>query len=92
MQAMSTREGPNQFASSSIDQLQALIQRKTWGRIKNLHVFILDERIVVEGLAPSFHVKQLAIHAVRSVLPESELFFEVDVATPPPSAFATMEI
>jgi hypothetical protein len=45
------------------------IARHTGRRVVGLAVEWADETVVLRGQAPSFHVKQLATHAAREVLP-----------------------
>jgi hypothetical protein len=45
----------------------------TGRRIRNLDIELCPERVVLHGWAGSYHVKQLAQHGVREVLPDVRL-------------------
>ncbi len=54
-----------------LDELLAeKVLAKTGRRVQNLAVEVLGETVVLRGKASSFHVKQLAQHGVRDVLPQ----------------------
>jgi hypothetical protein len=50
-------------------QIECHIRTRTSRRIRNLAVELCPERIVLRGLAATYHVKQLAQQGVREVLP-----------------------
>jgi hypothetical protein len=61
---------------SSLQLQQDLEQRvslRTGRRVRNLAVELEPERIVLRGLTSTFHVKQLAQHGVREMLPDMRL-------------------
>lgn len=63
-------------------RIRSQIMRKTSGRVRQLSVETASDRIVVRGLAPSYYVKQLALHAVLEALagsPAGELVLDVEV-------------
>jgi hypothetical protein len=43
------------------------IEEKTFRRIRRLSVATMGTRIVVQGVSPSYYVKQLALQAVRDL-------------------------
>jgi hypothetical protein len=53
--------------------LERRVQARTGRRVRNLTVELLPERVVLRGCAGSYHVKQLAQHGVRDVLPNIRL-------------------
>ena len=48
-----------------VQQVQARIGR----RVRNLAVDLEPERVILRGLTTTYHVKQLAQHGVRDLLP-----------------------
>lgn len=56
------------------------VLRNTSRRIRGLTITLDGETVVLGGTAPSFHVKQLALHAVRELLPYSPLRNRIQVA------------
>jgi hypothetical protein len=48
--------------------LECQIRERTSGRVHPLTVEVGDDRILVRGLSPSYHVKQLALLGVREVV------------------------
>jgi len=61
-------------SSADIQQaLTARVQQRTDRRVRDLRVEVSPEGVVLRGHAPSFHVKQLAQHGVRDLLPQVDL-------------------
>ncbi len=54
-------------------ELERLVSSRTGWRIRNLTIEMAAERVILRGLAPSYHVKQLAQHGVRDLLPDIHL-------------------
>lgn len=52
---------------------------RTGRRVRNLDIELFPERVILHGQAASFHVKQLAQHGIREVLPEVRLDNEITV-------------
>lgn len=52
---------------------------RTGRRVRGLTVLVQGKRVVLAGKASSFHVKQLAQHGVRDVLPHTPLTNEIVV-------------
>jgi hypothetical protein len=50
-------------------ELECHIQTRTGRRVRNLAVEVQPERVILRGFAATYHVKQLAQHGVRDVLP-----------------------
>jgi hypothetical protein len=64
----------------SLDQaVESQIQRRTWGQIHHLRVAVQDDCVVVQGSAPTYYAKQLALSAVREVVPSLPVRLEVQV-------------
>jgi hypothetical protein len=48
--------------------IERLINQRTWGRIHQLEVKFVDQRLVVHGYTSSYYSKQLALQAVLEIL------------------------
>ena len=55
------------------DALAERVHHRTGRRIAGLSVELADGAVVLRGVARSYHVKQLAQHGAREVLPEAKL-------------------
>jgi hypothetical protein len=55
------------------DELINRVLARTGRRVRNLDIELSPERVILHGQAASFHVKQLAQHGIREVLPEVRL-------------------
>jgi hypothetical protein len=55
------------------------IAERTWGRVRRLQVEVNEKGVVVRGCAPTYYVKQLALHAVREVLEAARMDVEIEV-------------
>ena len=53
---------------------------RTGRRILNLNIELSPERVILRGRAANFHVKQLAQHGIREILPEVRLENAIIVA------------
>ena len=53
--------------------LEHHISLRTGRRVRNLAVELEPERVVLRGLTNTYHVKQLAQHGVRDLLPHVRL-------------------
>jgi hypothetical protein len=62
-------------------ELESRVQVRTGRRIRNLDIQLLPERVILNGLAASFHVKQLAQQGIREFLPEVRLVNAIQVAS-----------
>ena len=49
------------------------VATRTGRRVRELSVEVAPGRVVLRGRTSSFHVKQLAQHGVREVLPDARL-------------------
>lgn len=58
----------------SLDEVLARhIDKQTGRRVRNLSVEVIGDEVILRGRANSFHVKQLAQHGVRAILPQAPL-------------------
>jgi hypothetical protein len=53
--------------------LTARVEQRTGRRVRGLRIELCPEGVVLRGHAPTYHVKQLAQHGVRDLLPHVEL-------------------
>lgn len=64
-------------------QLQHDLERhvisRTNRRVRDLQVEVLADRVVLHGRTTTYHVKQLAQHGVRDMLPTVELENAIEV-------------
>lgn len=56
------------------------ITERTWGRIQRLKVNLAEGRLVIQGSAPSYYLKQLALNAVRRVDPTIPMDLQIKVS------------
>ncbi len=54
-------------------ELESRVLARTGRRVRGLAIVVSAERVVLHGQAASYHVKQLAQHGVREVLPDLPL-------------------
>jgi len=47
-----------------LDAVEAMVQSRLGGRIRDLRVLVRDNGVVLQGRVPTYHVKQLVQHAV----------------------------
>jgi hypothetical protein len=78
------RLGGTMYESSTmtVDLEQAIarnISHRTWGRIKGLHVHCEQDRVNIHGISPSYYLKQLALQAVREVVPSASVDLAIAV-------------
>ncbi len=65
--------------STSLEQVVARIRRATFDQIRDLVVAEEGGRIVVQGLAPSQHCRQLALQGLLEVLSRDRLSTRIKV-------------
>ena len=65
---------------SLVEMVQKNVVNRTNRRVKNLTVEVNADAVVIRGKTDSFHIKQLALHGVREVLPEIRLVNAIQVA------------
>jgi osmotically-inducible protein OsmY len=61
------------------EQVRARVRVRTGRRVRELDVEVTDGAVVLRGACESFHVKQLALHAVREVLPAARVRNRIEV-------------
>jgi hypothetical protein len=66
-------------------ELEQRVQARTGRRVRQLAIELSPERIVLRGVAGSYHVKQLAQCGIRDVLPQVRLENAIVVEMPLPS-------
>ena len=67
-------------ATELIEQrIERLVRSRTGRVIRNLHVEVFDETVVVSGHAPTYYVKQLATHAVLDAIEGVRLTNDIEV-------------
>ncbi len=70
---------PAPAARPGADALRRHIDSRTWRRIRRLRVDCSGDRVTVHGVAPSYYLKQLALCAVRELLPAAEVDLRIQV-------------
>jgi hypothetical protein len=60
-------------------RLERLVHGRTGSRIRDLHVEVLDEEVVLTGRASSYYAKQLATHAALGEVFPRTLTNSIDV-------------
>ena len=66
-------------APTLLSEIEDLIRRTTHGRIRGLAVEEVQGQILVSGRVPSYHIKQLALHAVLALPPGDEVHAQITV-------------
>jgi hypothetical protein len=64
----------------SREELERQVAARSGRRVRYLEVEVEGGRVVLRGLACSYHVKQLAQHGVRDLLPDIRLENAITVA------------
>jgi hypothetical protein len=59
--------------------LNRRITQRTWGRLQ-FRVRLGAGRVIIQGSSPTYYLKQLALAAVREVLPSAPVELEIRVA------------
>jgi hypothetical protein len=60
-------------AEELLHELERLVLVRTSRRVRDLHIEVSAERVVLRGRTSSFYIKQLAQHGVREILPHCAL-------------------
>jgi hypothetical protein len=72
--------GIPQAERGTVEQdLSRRISQRTWGRLQ-FRVRLGAGRVIIEGRAPTYYLKQLALEAVREMLPSTPVQLEIRVA------------
>jgi hypothetical protein len=51
----------------SVEQLEALVQRRLNGRVRALRLLVRDQGLILQGQTSTYHIKQLAQHAALEI-------------------------
>ncbi len=54
-------------------ELESRVRARTGSRLRNLDIELSPEGVVLHGVTATYHVKQLAQHGVRELLPHVQL-------------------
>ena len=73
-------DGQATTCSLSLDELEARLQGRLNGRIRNLQVFLQPGGVVLRGLSRTYYGKQLAQHAVMDETDLPIVANEIEVA------------
>jgi hypothetical protein len=76
---MPEHSSPASSAKATAEALQRHIHTRTCGRIRQLRVHWHGGGVAIHGVASSYHVKQLAICAVREVVPAAAVELHIQV-------------
>jgi hypothetical protein len=80
-------ENSNRTTDEKLAQvIRNRINLGTWGRIHQLQVELHANRVIVNGLSPSYYLIQLALRAVREVLPSRPVKLDIQIAAGMPHA------
>jgi hypothetical protein len=60
-------------------ELERSIRARTGRRIRDLNIELRPEQIILRGRAATYHLKQLAQHGVRDLLPHISLQNAIEV-------------
>jgi hypothetical protein len=74
--------GTIELAQPRTELLEAGLRQRLRGRLRDLRVLTRDEGLVLRGRAASYHVKQLAQHAVMELSDLPILANEIQVFRP----------
>ncbi len=61
-------------------ELEFHVKARTGSRLRNLHIQLSPEGVILHGQTSAFYIKQLAQHGVREVLPDVRLENAIEVA------------
>jgi hypothetical protein len=53
--------------SPSEEQLESLMQRRLGNRVRDLHILVRADGVILKGRAATYHAKQLAQHAAMEL-------------------------
>lgn len=62
-----TLQAPRVETPSLQERLELLVLQRLGSRVRDLRVVVGHEGVILEGRAPTYHVKQLAQHAAMEV-------------------------
>ena len=67
-------------ATASIESLETQVRRRLGSRVRDLHVTIRSDGMILQGHAQTFHAKQLAQHAVMELAELPILANDIEVS------------
>jgi len=67
-------------ADAAIEQLEAQVQNRLGGHLRDFRVRKFAQGLVLQGFARTYYAKQLAQHAVMEASPLSIIANEIEVA------------
>jgi len=67
------------FTPPNVQQIQELLHQRLHGQVLNLRVLFRETQIVLQGVAASYHAKQVAQHVVFNALGTIALVNEIEV-------------
>jgi hypothetical protein len=71
--------GVEQEEGNALEQvLDRRITQRTWGRLQ-FRVWLGAGRVIIQGRSPTYYLKQLALAAVREVLPTAPVELQIRV-------------
>jgi hypothetical protein len=65
--------------STKAEQLEALVQRRLSGRIRDLRLIVRPHGIILQGWTVTYHAKQLAQHAAMELTELPVLANDIEV-------------
>jgi hypothetical protein len=72
-------EGPVPRVARGLDQLEAQVQSRLSGQVRDLQLLLRDNGLVLRGRTRTYYAKQLAQHAVMQACELSLLANEIEV-------------
>ncbi len=63
----------------SVEQLEALVQRRLQGRVRDLRLLVGDQGLILQGQTSTYYAKQLAQHAAIDITGLAILANEIEV-------------
>ncbi len=62
-----------------VARIERIVRCRTGGRIRDLHVDVTDESVVISGVASTYYAKQLVTHAALDEIPGRVLTNAIEV-------------
>lgn len=72
----------NETTSTQFGALEDLLRQNFRSKVRNVRVIELEGKVIVQGTAVSYYVKQMVQHLVLSVLRTKHLVNELQVEPP----------
>lgn len=60
-------QDPHAEVSDEASCLESLVQRRLGARVRNLRIIVRHDGVILQGLASTYYVKQLAQHAAMDL-------------------------